>query len=170
MIGGQERRGTLLSSYMSEALNRDALEDAEGKEKINEEKARADKYLDMMDELRFKYFKDIINVRSYAESLENKLRIGAANRRPKQLNQSIEEVTIKNIQFFDQTEGIELNENNKMLLNDKLNALTQDFNERLVKLSLQNHLMNAQITKYKILKAESDGSKHQFCFDDITTE
>lgn len=50
---------------------------------------------------------------------------------------------IKNIQFFDQTEGIELNENNKSLLNDKLRQLTKDFNERLIKLSLQNHLLTA---------------------------
>ena len=64
---------------------------------IRAEKARADKYLDMMDSIRYKYFKDLVNVRAYAENLENQLKIGAINRRPRDLNQSIEEIVIKNI-------------------------------------------------------------------------
>ena len=64
---------------------------------IGAEKARADKYLDMMDSIRYKYFKDLVNVRAYAENLENQLKIGAINRRPRDLNQSIEEIVIKNI-------------------------------------------------------------------------
>ena len=50
-----------------------------------------------MDELRMNYFKDLLNVRSYAEQLERHLKIGNVNQRPRQLNLSVEEVTIKNV-------------------------------------------------------------------------
>ena len=68
---------------------------------LNAEKARADRYQETMDSIRVNFYKEVINVRAYAEGLENQLKIGAINRRPKYLNQSIEEITIKNIQFFD---------------------------------------------------------------------
>ena len=37
------------------------------------------------------------------------------------------------------------------MLNSKLEALARDFNERLIKVSIQNHLLKSQITKYRIL-------------------
>lgn len=72
MIGGEDKRGTtMLSSYISETLNGDILDDSASKEMIAAERARADRYMDMMDQLRSNYFKDLMNVRGYAENLEN---------------------------------------------------------------------------------------------------
>ena len=39
-------------------------------------------------------------------------------------------------------------------MNDKLSKLVKDFNDRLIKLSLQNHLLCAQIKKFKILNED----------------
>lgn len=154
VIGNDDRRSAAsLGSYIADASQGQQRQststglrrprEGPSEEDVIAEKARADKYLDMMDSIRYKYFKDLINVRAYAEKLEHQLGIGAINKRPRQLNQSIEEVLIKNVQFFDQTEGIDLTATNKELLNDKLQKLAKDFNERLIKLSLQNHLLSA---------------------------
>jgi hypothetical protein len=154
----------------SASTNLRAHDDFRTDGELNAEKARADRYLDMMDSIRYKYFKDLINVRAYAEQLERQLGLGAINKRPRQLNQAVEEVLIKNVQFFDQTEGIDLTPKNKELLNDKLQKLAKDFNERLIKLSLQNHLLSAQITKYKILNEDlPEGQKAAFDISEIET-
>ena len=181
MGSNQHRSTSSLGSYIaginhkqhkrkSASSSVEDLKECYDESEINVEKERADKYRNMMDQLRYKYFKDLINVRAYAEKLESQLKIGAANKRPKELNQSIEEVLIKNIQLFDSTEGIDLGNTNKELLNDKIQRLARDFNERLIKLSLQNHLLRAQITKYRILNENpAGGQKAVFDINDIDT-
>ena len=54
MIGGEDKRGTtMLSSYISETLNGDILDDSASKEMIAAERARADRYMNMMDQTGF---------------------------------------------------------------------------------------------------------------------
>lgn len=69
-------------------------------------------------------------------------------RRKLQNSESVQNSIIKNVQFFDQTEGLELTNHDKELLNSKMKKITDAYNERLVKMAIQVHFLSAQIKKY----------------------
>ena len=69
-------------------------------------------------------------------------------------------IIMRDVRFFDATDGLELNDEIKELLNYKLYKNFKEFNERLIKISIRNALMSAQIKKFKAI--------HQDTLDGIT--
>ena len=69
-------------------------------------------------------------------------------------------IIMRDVRFFDATDGLELNDEIKELLNYKLYKNFKEFNERLIKISIRNALMSAQIKKFKAI--------HQDTLDSIT--
>ena len=52
-------------------------------------------------------------------------------------------IIMRDVRFFDATDGLELNDEVKDLLNNKLYKNFKEFNERLIKISIRNALMSA---------------------------
>ena len=52
-------------------------------------------------------------------------------------------IIMRDVRFFDATDGLELNDEVKEVLNHKLYKNFKDFNERLIKISIRNVLMSA---------------------------
>jgi len=60
-------------------------------------------------------------------------------------------IIMRDVRFFDATDGLELSDEIKELLNYKLYKNFKEFNERLIKISIRNALMSAQIKKFKAI-------------------
>ena len=64
-------------------------------------------------------------------------------------------IIMRDVRFFDATDGLELNEEVKELLNYKLYKNFKEFNERIIKISIRNALMSAQIKKFKAIHSDT---------------
>ena len=64
-------------------------------------------------------------------------------------------IIMRDVRFFDATDGLELNDEIKELLNYKLYKNFKEFNERLIKISIRNALMSAQIKKFKAIHQDT---------------
>lgn len=75
-------------------------------------------------------------------------------------------IIMRDVRFFDATDGLELNDEVKELLNYKLYKNFKEFNERIIKISIRNALMSAQIKKFKAIHSDTqDGIT--IGFDDL---
>lgn len=52
-------------------------------------------------------------------------------------------IIMRDVRFFDPTDGLEMSDEIRELLNNKLYKNFKEFNERLIKLSIRNALMSA---------------------------
>lgn len=62
-----------------------------------------------------------------------------------------DETVIRNIHYFDSTEDLELNENLKTLLNNKLTTVSNEYTRKLKHLNELNNTQYKQILKYRVL-------------------
>jgi chromosomal replication initiation ATPase DnaA len=66
-------------------------------------------------------------------------------------DKNLSSIIMRDVRFFDGTEGLELSDEVRELLNNKLYRNFKEFNERLIKLSIRNALMSAQIKKFRAI-------------------
>ncbi len=64
-------------------------------------------------------------------------------------------IIMRDVRFFDATDGLELNDEVKELLNYKLYKNFKELNERIIKISIRNALMSAQIKKFKAIHSDT---------------
>lgn len=73
-------------------------------------------------------------------------------------DKNISGIIMRDVRFFDATDGLELNDEVKEVLNHKLYKNFKDFNERLIKISIRNVLMSAQIKKFRAIHLDNENS------------
>ena len=78
-----------------------------------------------MDQLRYNYYKDLINTYGHINKLESKLQIIKAKKSDELSTRADsaavnESYTINNVHYFDQVEGLQLDDITRELLDSKL--------------------------------------------------
>ena len=122
--------------------------------------------------MRYGFYKDKVNLTGYTETLEGKIKefqeVDAEkepgfkiNRKSKHLMNKIRRPNmsnvmdtghiIRNVHYFDQTDGMDLPEEKVELLNSKIKHITDEYNARLLNLNNRNRQLLEDFTKLKIM-------------------
>lgn len=105
------------------------------------EKELAAKQRDKMNDLRYKFFKDVTHSKQYRDKLESNIKLATENRN-RSLAHEFEHIKIhREVGFFKVIEGIDIDAPTREILDHELETVTEKYNQRLKDLLQENKSM-----------------------------